>query len=115
MNKKNQEGVALVIVLLGLFTLSLVGMTAIKTTVTDIQISGNIKEIKEAHFIAEAGMSHSVEYIKKHLSNWDTTYNSSTPVTLLSSTTFGSGSYSSTIETAGGERRRNHHHRFRMQ
>ena len=48
----NQKGVAIVVVLLALTTLTIAGLTAIKTTLTDTQISGNLKDIKQAFFIS---------------------------------------------------------------
>ena len=53
---KKDDGVALVIVLLTLTTLTIAGKTAIKSTVIDMEISGNVKEIKQAFYISEAGI-----------------------------------------------------------
>jgi hypothetical protein len=100
---KEEKGVALVTALLILLALSIIGATAINTAVTDTKISGNVKDTKEALFIAEGGLSYAGEYLQQNLDQWDSY---TTPQTLINETTLGDGSFNVTIEDGGGVDRR---------
>ncbi|MBN2372366.1 hypothetical protein JXL19_01070 [bacterium] len=100
-----QSGVALIICLLALFALTAAGMNAIRTTVTDTKISGNLKDIKGAFYIAEAGISHAGEYLAQNDPNWLICAYTN-PNIILNNITIDDGHYTVTIEAAGGEKRR---------
>ncbi|PJA27441.1 MAG: hypothetical protein CO189_07050 [candidate division Zixibacteria bacterium CG_4_9_14_3_um_filter_46_8] len=60
----NQRGSALVVTLSVLVLLSLIGISAVVTSNTDIGISGNEKRSRQAFYVAEAGLERAVnEYI----------------------------------------------------
>jgi hypothetical protein len=100
---KNQRGIVLVTCLFLLLTLSVIGAAAIHTTVTDTKISGNVRGIKQSHFLAEAGISHSAEFLMDTLSNWESY---KTSQALISKTSLGNGHYEVMIEDGGGDQRR---------
>lgn len=91
---KDKKGIALIAGLLVLLALSTIGVIAITTTVTDTKISGNVKDIKQAFYLADAGISHAGALLKQNIGTWDT-YLTSIDATL------GAGSYSVTISNVG--------------
>ncbi|MBU2590454.1 MAG: hypothetical protein KKC21_00330 [Nitrospinae bacterium] len=102
---KEERGIALIASLLILAALTTLSIVAVNTTITDSMISGNVKEIKEAHYIAQAGISHAAEYLRVNQAIWDGATASAQTLT-LGSTAIGAGSYSVTMTAAGVDRRR---------
>lgn len=86
---KDKKGIALVTALLILLALSVIGVIAVNTTVTDTKISGNLKGIRLAFYLADAGISHAGVLIKKGVDTIEATYN------------LGEGSYTITISNVG--------------
>jgi hypothetical protein len=99
----NERGMVLVICLFILVALSIIGAAAVNTTVTDTRISGNVRNIKQGYFLAEAGISHGGETLMQDLSQWESY---ETSQTLIGETSLGAGRYEVTIEDAGGDLRR---------
>lgn len=93
---KDKKGIALVSALLILLALSIIGVIAINTTVTDTKISGNLKGIKQAFYIADAGISHAGALLQQNIGTWDT-YSLS-----IATTALGDGSYSVTASNVDG-------------
>jgi len=93
---KEKKGIALVSALLILLALSIIGVIAINTTVTDTKISANLKGIKQAFYIADAGISHAGALLQENISTWDT-YSLS-----IATTALGDGSYSVTASNVDG-------------
>lgn len=54
---RNEKGIALVVALMVLIMLTLIGMAAILTTTTEVNIAGNEKQATQALYLAEAGIS----------------------------------------------------------
>ncbi|MEW6674882.1 MAG: PilX N-terminal domain-containing pilus assembly protein [Nitrospirota bacterium] len=92
---KEKKGIALVAALLILLALSTIGVIAITTTVTDIKISGNLKDIKQAFYLADAGISHAGYLLQQNIANWDAY------LTPINTTNLGVGSYRVTISNIG--------------
>ncbi|MGA1825714.1 MAG: PilX N-terminal domain-containing pilus assembly protein [bacterium] len=71
----NQRGIVLVISLVLLSALSVMSLISINMVITDQRISRNMKEIKRAFYLAEAGINHAAAVIMQdltaHPSNWD--------------------------------------------
>ena len=86
-----------------LLTLSVIGASSINTAVTGTKISGNVRDIRQGLFLAEAGISHGGEVLMENLSQWE---DYKTPQSLISQTGLGGGSYQVTIEDGGGDLRR---------
>jgi len=57
---KHQKGVALVIALIILLVLTLIGISAIRTTTFEISISGNERAGTDAFYAAEAGIQEGI-------------------------------------------------------
>lgn len=94
---KDKKGIALVAALLILLTLSIIGVIAITTTVTDTKISGNLKDIKQAFYLADAGISHAGYLLQQNIGTWDTYL----PSPFIDTTNLGAGSYSVIISNIG--------------
>ncbi|MFH0925375.1 MAG: hypothetical protein V1872_07045 [bacterium] len=96
-----ESGIVLIISLLVLLALTTLGIVAINNSSTSLEISGNLNGITESFLLAEAGISQAGQSID--LSKWDsyTIQKIIVPVTTLSL-----GSFSATIEWAGGQRKR---------
>lgn len=92
---KDKKGMALISALLILLALSIIGVIAVNTTVTDTKISGNLKDSKQAFYLADAGISHAGYLLKQNIDNWDTY------LTPIGTTNLGAGSYSVTISNIG--------------
>jgi len=108
---EDEKGAVLVTGLLVLLVLSVIGTIAINTTVTDTKISGNVKEIKQAYYLAEAGISHGIEYVDQNRSkdNWDSWDTKTTLITKEENKEklgWDDACYEVTIEDAGDNRRR---------
>src|SRR3989304_8878163 len=54
---RNEKGIALLVSLMVLIMLTLIGMAAIMTTTTEVNIAGNEKQATQALYLAEAGVS----------------------------------------------------------
>lgn len=65
----DQKGIALITTLLILITLTSLSVLAIKTINTDIQIAGNMGDMKKAFYCAEAGIRHAVHVLYKICNN----------------------------------------------
>jgi hypothetical protein len=100
---KNQKGIVVVTCLFLLLTLSVIGAAAINTTVTDTRISATVRDIKQSHFLAEAGIAHATGFLMENLSQWESY---ETSQTLIHETNLGGGHYEVTIEDGGGDLRR---------
>ncbi|MEW6161757.1 MAG: PilX N-terminal domain-containing pilus assembly protein [Nitrospirota bacterium] len=94
---KDKRGIALVAALLVLLALSIIGVVAVNTTVTDTKISGNLKDIKQAFYLADAGISHAGYLLQQNIGSWDTYL----PSPFIDTTILGAGSYSVTISNIG--------------
>lgn len=95
---KGKKGIALVSALLILLALSIIGVIAINTTVTDTKISANLKGIKQAFYIADAGISHAGALLQQNIGTWDTYL----PSPFIDTTNLGAGSYSVTASNVDG-------------
>lgn len=100
---RDEKGMVLVICLFMLLILSVIGASAIHTTVTDTRISGNVRDIRQGYLLARAGLNHGGEVLMENLSRWEA-YQAGR--TLIRQTDLGAGHYEVTIEDAGGEGRR---------
>ena len=100
-----QKGYVLIVCLLIFSLLLVMGMTAINLTVINLKIAGNLKAIKQAHYLAESGIHHAIDHINKHLNDWDS-YGSSSSETLLPKISLKCGHYSVTIENIAGNRKK---------
>ncbi len=62
---RNQKGLVLPIALVFLVVLGVMGAAAVMMTRTDIKISGNYKNSETAFYVAEAGIEHAREALRK--------------------------------------------------
>lgn len=90
-----ESGFALIIVMLVLVMMTVLGLNAIMTSSTDIQISGNEKISVRALSIAEAGLNHGMRRLRGQ--TFDTLLaglvDENSKYTLIDTTTFDSGTY----------------------
>ena len=68
--KVDESGFALVIVMVTLLMITILGLNAIMTSSTDIQIAGNERVSTKALFIADAGLNHGIRALRGQ--NFDT-------------------------------------------
>lgn len=68
--KGDESGFALVIVMVVLLMITILGLNAIMTSSTDIQIAGNERVSTKALFIADAGLNHGIRALRGQ--NFDT-------------------------------------------
>ncbi|MGA1867584.1 MAG: hypothetical protein ACMUJM_03455 [bacterium] len=92
----NEKGIALITSLLILSTLTLLGYIGIHTIIIDLEITGNMKDIKKSFYLAEAGISHGVEYLDENISYWGT--HADPNRLFISDTPLGTGFYNVTME-----------------
>src|SRR3989475_8965294 len=98
---KAQTGVILVTTLLLLILLTGVALTSLATLGVNLSQSQNLVSTKQAFQLAEAGVQYAEKYLNQHQPLW-TTYASSTPQTLISSTTLtGLGSFTVSVQDGG--------------
>src|SRR2546425_5900542 len=83
---KAQTGVVLVTTLLLLILLTSVGLTSLAAFGVNQRQSQNLLSTKQAFQLADAGIRYAQKYLNQHQPLWST-YASSTPQTLISSTT----------------------------
>lgn len=70
-NRQKQQGVALVISLIILVSLTMLGLTSIQRTTTDLAMAGNQRETGLMFEAAEVGLATAVDYIETSNSNAD--------------------------------------------
>lgn len=99
----NRKGMALVVAMLILLALTIIGIIAMNTTIVDTVISGNVKYVKQAYYLADAGISHAADYLAQNPSNWA---GYAAYQTLINTTAFSSGSYTVTVQDGGNNRRK---------
>lgn len=68
---KNQRGIALITSLLALSALTAISIIAMNTSLTDLKISKNMRDIKKAFFNAEAGMRHAITVLDTSHNGFD--------------------------------------------
>lgn len=68
---KNQQGIALITSLLALSALTTISIIAMNTSLTDLKISRNMRDIKKAFFNAEAGMRHAITVLDTSHNGFD--------------------------------------------
>lgn len=100
---KNRKGTAIITAVLIVLALLIIGIIAANTTLFDALISGNVKNIKQASYIADAGISHAADFLYRNSASWA---GYAAYQTLINSTAFGSGSYVVTIQDGGNNRRK---------
>jgi type IV pilus assembly PilX-like protein len=103
---RDESGTVLVTAVLILAVLTVMGVFATNMTIVNEQIAGNLKASKQALYLAEAGLTHA-----RLLLNWNqglwSGYGTDAPQTLLPSTSLANlGTYTVTIQAAGGQARR---------
>lgn len=109
----SESGFALIIVMLVLVMMTVLGLNAIMTSSTDIQISGNEKVAVRALSIAEAGLNHGMRRLRGQ--TFDTLLaglvDENSKYTLIDGTTFDSGTYKvylrNNYQTDGGDAGKN--------
>jgi Tfp pilus assembly protein PilX len=87
MNTENQEGFALIVVVLIIFLLTVAGISALNLTTTEIQIAGNDRMMKQDFYVAEGGCIEKAIDIDKNSSSY-AVVDINTPV-LLTTTVHG--------------------------
>lgn len=107
----NESGFALIIVMLVLLMMTVLGLNAIMTSTTDIQISGNESTSVKALSVAEAGLNHAIRKLRGQ--DFDTlltgitgSYNSgvsSTKYDLITTTSFDGGTYKVYLRNNNGD------------
>lgn len=70
-NRQKQQGVALVISLIILVSLTMLGLTSIQRTTTDLAMAGNQRETGLMFQAAEVGLDAAVDYIEASNTNAD--------------------------------------------
>lgn len=70
-NKQKQQGVALVVSLIILVSLTMLGLTSIQRTTTDLAMAGNQRETGMMFEAAEVGLASAVDYIETSITNAD--------------------------------------------
>ena len=109
MNQLNRssQGMALITGMIILAVLSLAGLAAMQFARTDTRISTNVKTSKQAFHLAEAGIQHAGDHLKKNLVNWDSfAHSTPTGLGLTGNALGGVGSYTVTVQDGGGELRK---------
>ena len=84
MRTAKNKGSALLLVLIALLILSLIGLSALTQSGSEINTTGNFFKDKSAFYAADAGIQAGMDEIKKHFT---------TPTTVLLDTTFASQRY----------------------
>src|SRR2546427_7980250 len=98
---KAQTGVILVTTLLLLILLTGVALTSLATLGVNLSQSQNLVSTKQAFQLADAGIQYAEKYLNQHQPLW-TTYASSTPQTLIPSTTLtGLGTFTVSVQDGG--------------
>src|SRR3989442_8564576 len=98
---KAQTGVILVTTLLLLILLTGVALTSLATLGVNLSQSQNLVSTKQAFQLADAGIQYAEKYLNQHQILWST-YASSTPQTLISSTTLtGLGTFTVSVQDGG--------------
>lgn len=97
----NERGVVLVTALMVMALLTVMGISAMNTSDTELKITGNQRVASQAFYLAEAGIQHAVGVFKK-----DGLATLKTP-NLLTDKALGSGIYSVTVldQSSGSEER----------
>lgn len=81
----NEKGIALIAALMVLLVLTMLGISAILTSTTDMQIGNNEKNAIQGQYVAEAGIEHMMVFLNKttnieptgaNEAKWSTTANS---------------------------------------
>lgn len=101
---KNRKGMALVAAMLILLALTTIGIISVNTTTIDTAISGNVKDVKQAFFLADTGISHAGDFLTgKTTTQWN---GYATLQTIINNQALGSGSYTVTVQDGGNSRRK---------
>ncbi|MGA1825709.1 MAG: PilX N-terminal domain-containing pilus assembly protein [bacterium] len=90
-----EKGIALITSLLILSTLTLLGYIGIHTIVIDLEITGNVKDIKKSFYLAEAGISDALDFLDDNISNWNSYTNN---YSIFTNEPLGTGTYSVIID-----------------
>ena len=107
MNFKNQiifsnKGVAFIVALLILLTISILGIVILITSNIDSKVTGNLRTGTEAFYLAEAGIQRALRQINYNVSSTPLYYNDAGHLgTIFSDQSLGSGTYSVTIAADG--------------
>jgi cytoskeletal protein CcmA (bactofilin family) len=102
----DERGTALITALLLMASLTAIGVFSTNVTTVNQEITGNLKASKRAFYLAEAGMHHAKIFLSQNKGNWNA-YGNATPQTLLPATQLATvGTYTVTIQDAGGGGRR---------
>src|SRR3989475_11868071 len=98
---KGQTGVILVTTLLLLILLTGVALTSLAAFGVNRSQSQNLVSTKQAFQLADAGIQYAEKYLNQHQPTWST-YASSTPQTLIPSTTLpGIGTFTVSVQDGG--------------
>ena len=100
----NQQGMILVISLLILALLLGAGVGAIVSTQTDLKTSSNLKNGKQAFYLAEAGINHAMQEMADGdgTNDFSSVSTAAGTTTLFGNTSLGSGSYTVTAQAVSG-------------
>lgn len=100
----NDQGMILVISLLILALLLGAGVGAIVSTQTDLKTSSNLKNGKQAFYLAEAGVNRALQQMANGdgTNDFSTVSASSSTTTLFSNESLGQGSYTVTAQVVSG-------------
>src|SRR5438445_5776739 len=98
---KAQTGVILVTTLLLLILLTGVALTSLANLGMNLSQSQNLVSTKQAFQLADAGIQYAKKYLNQHQGLWGT-YASSTPQTLIPTTTLtGLGTFTVSVQDGG--------------
>jgi Tfp pilus assembly protein PilX len=84
MTPSKNKGSALLLVLIALLILSLIGLSALTQSGSEINTTGNFLKDKSAFYAADAGIQRGMDEIQKHFT---------TPTSVIMDTTFGNQRY----------------------
>src|SRR5215471_7463784 len=103
---QHESGIALITGLMLMASLTAIGIFALNTTMVHQDISGNLKASKQGFYLADAGFQHARIFLIQNINRWNT-YGTTTAQTLIPATQLSNiGTYTVTIQTAGGDGRR---------
>jgi PilX N-terminal len=102
----DERGTALITALLIMASLTAIGVFSTNVTTVNQEIAGNLRASKQAVYLAEAGIHHAKRFLSQNKGNW-AAYGNANPQTLLPATQLATvGTYTVTIQDAGGGGRR---------
>lgn len=101
---KNRNGMALVAAMLILLALTTIGIISSNTTTVDTAISGNVKDIKQAFYLADSGISYAGNFLGGKTSSQWSGY--ATLQNIISNQALGSGTYTVSVQDGGNNRRK---------